>query len=833
MALTAAISVIGVVAAPAQAASADATMKLCINREVDGGPFTSDAWTVGAPFTGNSTEQPQPEGHKSYVAIYDAGTGAGDFAAVPKYGAYRDTPNHQLIKDGLNGPGGYLDMSDPNLYGGKLWEVDGPKCADVAVDSTHTYYVLLYGPAYDYQGQLQGYKDFKSYYDTRSADWELGYWIGGGYPAGSSFDSAGRYVKTDGTRAYWTGGVGGYFDGRVAPIRPGAGETVRVTPTLKHVSMTFHKTYRDPQGTNPGVGGRLLVAADIAGIAQDPTLRYHTQWDGDDIWPHQPLIAMETDANGDVYNTDLAHSDEWTPIYEYISPDEWADGMRLDSMNYAGNGGRKANVAYVPVTTSLRNDLLGDKLLQDYDRQLLDRIEVGGYFASADVAVWSDGKYAATPVTVTNKTQAPVPAIGTTAVDAADGDHVLPYNGGAITDTVAYRGLTPGAEYTVKGELYEKATGAGTGIVGTATFTPTTADGTVVVKFTVPAGYAGKDLVAFEKLYDTGHVLVAQHTDITDAAQSMRVDTFNSGGPGTVGRTRPVLSTVASAKRVTPGTGLFDRVRIKRFVPGYGATGTARLYGPFTDRASAVCTRANLAGRVSFGPRNGVVRTGTVRVTEPGVYTWVASTSADPRNKAVSHRCGMAAETTLVAKRGYGNPHVEAGFSGIAVLREAARVLGRFLAPAAGSSVTSAGLGLKASAEPVGIRAGAVDLPANVARLGWLDLSAGYGDKIGTTVVAGHVSDLSDRPGAMWRISHAATGKLVGSVVTINSRGHVYRYQVTSAAKYDRDRPLPHRLFTTTGRHRLVLITCTDKVTHPDGSWHYTKNRALTAVPLG
>lgn len=122
---------------------------------------------------------------------------------------------------------------------------------------------------------------------------------------------------------------------------------------------------------------------------------------------------------------------------------------------------------------------------------------------------------------------AAVPAIGTTLTDAADGDHVLAWDGGRLVDTVAYTGLTVGQEYTVSGELMVKSDGSATGIVGEATFTPTASDGTVEVTFTVPVGYAGEALVAFETLYAGGTAEgapVAEHTDIDDVNQTVAVD---------------------------------------------------------------------------------------------------------------------------------------------------------------------------------------------------------------------------------------------------------------------------------------------------------------------
>lgn len=121
-----------------------------------------------------------------------------------------------------------------------------------------------------------------------------------------------------------------------------------------------------------------------------------------------------------------------------------------------------------------------------------------------------------------------VPAIGTSLVDSADGDQVLAWNGGTVIDTVAYENLVPGTEYTLVGELMRKADGSSTGITGTTTFTPTSANGSVDVRFVVPEGFAGQTLVAFEWLFvgtDTLGEPVAAHTDIEDAAQTVVVDT--------------------------------------------------------------------------------------------------------------------------------------------------------------------------------------------------------------------------------------------------------------------------------------------------------------------
>lgn len=96
-----------------------------------------------------------------------------------------------------------------------------------------------------------------------------------------------------------------------------------------------------------------------------------------------------------------------------------------------------------------------------------------------------------------------------------------------IEDTVYYTRLIPGREYTVKGILMDKSTGAallvnGKEITAEITFTPEKAEGEVIVRYT----FDGKgikcqtDIVVFESLYCDGEEL-AVHADIEDAEQTV------------------------------------------------------------------------------------------------------------------------------------------------------------------------------------------------------------------------------------------------------------------------------------------------------------------------
>ncbi len=99
----------------------------------------------------------------------------------------------------------------------------------------------------------------------------------------------------------------------------------------------------------------------------------------------------------------------------------------------------------------------------------------------------------------------------------------------SVTDTVAYRNLVPGKEYTVRGTAVDKETeepltdADGNELVSTAKFTAASADGSVDVKFTFDGtAMAGRSVVFFENVYYTDK-LIAVHADIDDEAQTVHI----------------------------------------------------------------------------------------------------------------------------------------------------------------------------------------------------------------------------------------------------------------------------------------------------------------------
>ncbi|MBO1806616.1 VaFE repeat-containing surface-anchored protein, partial [Leucobacter ruminantium] len=196
--------------------------------------------------------------------------------------------------------------------------------------------------------------------------------------------------------------------------------------------------------------------------------------------------------------------------------------------------------------------------------------------------------------------EAYVPAIGTSARDQADGDRIIPADGGTVIDTVTYEGLTPGVEYTLEGELYDKATGQGTGITGSTTFTPDQSSGTVEVTFTIPVGFAGTSLVVFEYLYDPDSTLVAEHADIDDEAQTVVVEAYVPA-IGTSARDQ------ADGDRIIPADGgtVIDTVTYEGLTPGVEYT----LEGVMVEKPSG--KRTSIEGFAIFTPETS---SGTVEV---------------------------------------------------------------------------------------------------------------------------------------------------------------------------------------------------------------------------
>ena len=189
------------------------------------------------------------------------------------------------------------------------------------------------------------------------------------------------------------------------------------------------------------------------------------------------------------------------------------------------------------------------------------------------------------------------PVIGTTAVDAADGDKtVTGEENVAVRDTVHYNNVTPGKTYKVIGTLYEKVLDKngkvtkkvfkdkdGTPVTAEANFTAEDSYGNVDVTFYFDGSSLkeGTSLVAFESLsYNDNEI--ASHADVNDSGQTVII-------------TKPKLSTTATDaldgdKNLIgeDNATIVDTVHYMNVTPGktYKVTGT--LYGKVTDKDGKV-----------------------------------------------------------------------------------------------------------------------------------------------------------------------------------------------------------------------------------------------------
>ena len=186
-----------------------------------------------------------------------------------------------------------------------------------------------------------------------------------------------------------------------------------------------------------------------------------------------------------------------------------------------------------------------------------------------------------------------VPGISTSARDGIDGDKdVVVDDETTVIDTVEYKNLVPGKEYTLNGKLYSKSTGkplmvGDKPVTGQTTFTPEKADGKVEVTFTFDSrAIADKtDIVVFESLERTG-VEIASHKDIEDGKQTTTV-------------TRPQIGTTAldghdgDKNVVTDGkTTVIDTVEYKNVIPGKTYTLKGSLHVKVTDEDGNVTEKA-------------------------------------------------------------------------------------------------------------------------------------------------------------------------------------------------------------------------------------------------
>ena len=184
-----------------------------------------------------------------------------------------------------------------------------------------------------------------------------------------------------------------------------------------------------------------------------------------------------------------------------------------------------------------------------------------------------------------------IPAAQTTATDDSSKINVSEAKKEvSVTDTVAYRNLVPGKEYTVRGTAVDKETGEpltdadGNELVSTAKFTAASADGSVDVKFTFDGtAMAGRSVVFFENVYYTDK-LIAVHADIDDEAQTVHIPLIFTSVKDK--DTDSHMSLAGSDVTLT------DTVAYRNLVPGKAYTISGTLMDQRTGKAVTVNGKA-------------------------------------------------------------------------------------------------------------------------------------------------------------------------------------------------------------------------------------------------
>lgn len=197
------------------------------------------------------------------------------------------------------------------------------------------------------------------------------------------------------------------------------------------------------------------------------------------------------------------------------------------------------------------------------------------------------------------------PKIGTTAVDAVDGDkNIIKDPEASVADTVEYSGLVPEREYTVFGTLMDKATGkayidptTGKEVTGSTTFTPKDTYGTINVKFNFDASQLEQDaqLVVFESLQREGKE-VGGHKEIDDEAQAVTVivpEVHTTATDGLDGDKE-----VPADHKAT----VVDAVQYKDLVPGKEYTVSGTLMVKETGKALLDADGNPITGSTTFTP---------------------------------------------------------------------------------------------------------------------------------------------------------------------------------------------------------------------------------------
>ena len=142
--------------------------------------------------------------------------------------------------------------------------------------------------------------------------------------------------------------------------------------------------------------------------------------------------------------------------------------------------------------------------------------------------------------------------------------------------------------------------------------------------------------------------------------------------------------------------------------------------------------------------------------------------------------------------------------------------------------ISIAKLGVRAPVDQVGVYDdGSVEIPEDIARVGWYRFGAGPGQGAGSTVIVGHRDGRDAGPGTFYAISALEPGDLVALDL---ADGSTRTYEVVSREAIDRELLPSDDVFDEDGPERLTLISCIGYFDRENGG--YQQNVVVTASPV-
>lgn len=252
-----------------------------------------------------------------------------------------------------------------------------------------------------------------------------------------------------------------------------------------------------------------------------------------------------------------------------------------------------AEKTFIPTTASGIVDLeftfdatlLYDKTIVVFEKLYFNTIEVGSHtdINDKEQTIYTPKK----------------PSLKTTAIAKDTKDHISNTRKKVtLIDTVAYKNLEVGKEYTLKGKLMNTSTGQplvvnGKEVTSEITFTPTTADGSVKVEFIFDAReLEGIEVVVFEKLEKNGYE-VGTHEDIKDKGQTVNFPKIRT----TAKNPTSGNNTATTDKKLT----IIDKVQYTNLLPGKEYTIKGVLMNKATEKPLLV-NGEQITSTITFTP---------------------------------------------------------------------------------------------------------------------------------------------------------------------------------------------------------------------------------------